>query len=85
MESSRMASDLAADLMRIGHTFPPAAVGSAGCRYPGKSYAGWSADLKANFDKNKKMYMIGGIAVLVVVAGVVGFSLYNKKKVAEEK
>jgi hypothetical protein len=80
-----MASDLAADLMRIGHSFPPAAVGSAGCGYAGKKYAGWSQDLKTNFNANKKLYMVGGIAVLALIVGTVGFALYNKKKTAEDK
>lgn len=97
MAVSKRAQELAEELLRVEGSLPsrsyrgPVAVlppGVVNSGIPSQHYSGLADSklwLMSQYRKNPKLFMVGGISVLVVLTAVIGFSIYKKKKDAEAK
>lgn len=65
---------------------PPSRYGRAPSsrHYSGARTDKFKAWVKAQYDKNPRLYMVGGISVAVALVAVIGFAVYKKKKEESE-
>jgi hypothetical protein len=82
MAASKRAQELAAELMRIEDRLPKPvpSYDFSGHHYSGTKLTAAKKWLATKYNKNPKLYMIGGISVVVAAVAVIAFAAYRKKK-----